>query len=92
MLRAYIIVSRIKEAESMLIAQPYSPHLFRQGMLPGPELLLDVLTKKLKKTEDVVKAWKEVDGQAAKEKEERVDWLTSMALPCRICMDNNDGE
>ena len=49
MLRAYIIMSRVKEAENMLIVQPYSPHLFRQGMLPGPRLLLDVLTKKLKR-------------------------------------------
>ena len=35
MLRAYIIKSRVKEAENMLIVQPYSPQLFRQGMLPG---------------------------------------------------------
>ena len=44
MLRAYIIKSRVKEAQDMLIVQPYSPHLFRQCMLPGPQLLLDVLT------------------------------------------------
>ena len=45
MLRAYIIKSRVREAENMLIVQAYSPHLFRQGMLPGPQLLLDVLLK-----------------------------------------------
>jgi len=49
MLRAYIIMSRVEKAENMLIVQPYSPHLFRQGMLPGPRLLLDVLTNKLKR-------------------------------------------
>ena len=32
MLRAYIIKSRVRQAENMLIVQPYSPHLFRQGI------------------------------------------------------------
>ena len=52
MLRAYIIKSRVREAENMLIVQAYSPHLFRQGMLPGPQLLLDVLLKR-KTTKEV---------------------------------------
>ena len=47
MLRAYIIRSRIKEADKIMLAQPYSPQLFRQGLLPGPQLLLDVLLKKM---------------------------------------------
>ena len=45
MLKAYIIKSRVKKAEHIFIAQPYSPHLFRQGVLPGPQLMLDVLQK-----------------------------------------------
>ena len=56
MLRAYIIKSRIKEADKMILAQPYSPHLFRQGLLPGPKLLLDVLLEKLDYKE-VQKQW-----------------------------------
>ena len=44
MLRAYIIRSRVRLAENVLIAQPYSPQLFRQGVLPGPQLLMDVLS------------------------------------------------
>ena len=76
----------------MLIVQPYSPHLFRQGMLPGPQLLLDVLTHKLKTTAEIKAAWKEVDKKAAQEKEERVDWLESQTLPCRACTDKNEGE
>ncbi len=36
MLKAYIIKSRIRKAENLMISQPYSPHLFRQGLLPGP--------------------------------------------------------
>ena len=46
MLKAYIIRSRVKTNTNMLIVQPYSPHLFRQGLLPGPGLLYDVLTGK----------------------------------------------
>ena len=47
MLRAYIIRSRVKQADKIILAQPYSPQLFRQGLLPGPQLLLDVLFKKM---------------------------------------------
>ena len=43
MLKGYIIKSRVKETQDILIAQPYSPHLFRQGVLPGPQLHLDTL-------------------------------------------------
>ena len=46
MLKGYIIKSPVRHAEKLLLAQPYSPHLFRQGSLPGPQLLLDVLMKK----------------------------------------------
>ena len=47
MLKAYIIRSRVKEVTDIIIAQPYSPHLFRQGAQPGPQLLLDVLLRKI---------------------------------------------
>ena len=46
-LRAYIIKSRIKKAENLLLGQPYSPMLFSQGNLAGPKLLLDVMLGKL---------------------------------------------
>ena len=42
-LRGYIIKSRVKRAEHLLLAQPYSPNLFRQGDMPGPTLLMKVL-------------------------------------------------
>ena len=51
MLRSYIIKSRVRQAENILIVQPYSPHLFRQGMLPGPQLLLEALLKRKTTTE-----------------------------------------
>mgnify|MGYP003310562638 CR=1 FL=1 len=40
MLRAFIIKSRVSSVENLLIVQPYSPALFNQGVLPGPDLLL----------------------------------------------------
>ena len=40
MLRAYIIKSRVRDVANLLIVQPFSPVLFRQGVLPGPDLLL----------------------------------------------------
>jgi hypothetical protein len=44
-LKAYIIKSRVRQTDRLLLAQPYSPHLFRQGVHPGPHLLLKVLMK-----------------------------------------------
>ena len=60
MLKAYIIRSRVKTNTNMLIVQPYSPHLFRQGVLPGPGLLYDVLTGKVT-TKKAMAAWKELE-------------------------------
>ena len=60
MLKAYIIRSRVKTNTNMLIVQPYSPHLFRQGLLPGPGLLYDVLTRKVT-TKQAMAAWKELE-------------------------------
>ena len=60
MLKAYIIRSRVKTNTNMLIVQPYSPHLFRQGLLPGPGLLYDVLTGRVT-TKQAMAAWKELE-------------------------------
>ena len=43
MLKGYIIKGRVRDASDLLVVQPYSPALFAQGDLPGPELLLQVL-------------------------------------------------
>ena len=67
MLRAYIIRSRIKEADKIMLAQAYSPQLFRQGLLPGPQLLLDVLLKKIDYAE-VKKKWAEIDKTTGQKK------------------------
>ena len=41
--KAYVGKSRTREADHTLIVQPYSPHLFRQGELPGPNILMRLL-------------------------------------------------
>ena len=46
-LRGYIIKSRVSDASTLLLAQPHNPHLFRQGVFPIPELLLQVLQTKM---------------------------------------------
>ena len=40
---AYVGKSRTREADHTLLVQPYSPHLLRQGELPGPTILMNVL-------------------------------------------------
>ena len=92
MLKAYIIKSRVRLADKLLLAQPYSPHLFRQGLLPGPQLLLDVLLGNI--TEEAAKAaWKKIE-KAKKEAKAKTDcWSQEQTLPCRRCTDNSkDGQ
>ena len=43
MLKAYIIKSRVKEAQHLLLAKPYSPQLFQLGPPPGPFYLRKVI-------------------------------------------------
>ena len=47
MQKAYINESRVSTIDKLLIVQPYSPQLFRQGELPGPALLMRVLRDEL---------------------------------------------
>ena len=42
-MRGYIGLSRVRAAHHILLAQPFSPMLFRQGAQPFPSLLLEVL-------------------------------------------------
>jgi hypothetical protein len=88
MLKAYIIKSRIRSADNLLLVQPYSPHLFRQGVNPGPQLLLDLLVGKT--SVDFTKtAWKKL-AKAEKSKDKKDQpWLLSQTLPCRRCTDQS---
>ena len=46
-LKGYIVMSRVESAGKIAIAQPFSPALFRQGLLRSAEFLLDVLRGKI---------------------------------------------
>ena len=41
-MKGYIALSRVREADGLLIAQPFSPLLFNMGAQPWPTLLFDV--------------------------------------------------
>ena len=91
MLKAYIIKSRVRESENLMIAQPYSPHLFRQGVLPGPQLLLDVLEGR-KTAAEAKEAWKKSEKQKKEDQQTRSGiWMLAQELPCRRCTDLNHG-
>ena len=51
MLKAYLGVSRVRRKEGLLIVQPYSPWLFRQGEMIGPPLLMDFWRGRLPQAE-----------------------------------------
>ena len=90
MLKAYITKSRVKQAQHLMLSQSYSPHVFRQGLLPGPALLRDVLTKK-KTPLQAKRAWTASRTEDAKTKGKKPYWLTSQTLPCRSCSDAMNG-
>ena len=56
MQKAYVGRSRTRRAHHMLLVQAYSPHLFRQGRLPGPTELMKVL-RRTSSTAEAKKAW-----------------------------------
>jgi len=87
MQKAYVGRSRTRRTDHMLLVQPYSPHLFRQGQLPGPTLLMDMLRGSLK-TADAQREWKKVEKQ--KKSGEGKTWLQQMPLPCRNCSTEDD--
>ena len=66
-LRAYIIKSRVGQNDDLLITQPYSPHLFRQKVLPGPDLLLKVLTHRIE-PDDACEAWRQIEEENGKKR------------------------
>ena len=90
MRKAYVGRSRTRRAEDMLLVQPYSPHLFRQGQMPGPAILMDVLRGKTT-TSGAEHLWKKSQRQLDP-KEGRVEtkWLKRMPLPCRNCSDEDN--
>ena len=46
---AYIVISRVERVENILVAQPFSPALFRQGPFEAAELFLKTLRGEIPK-------------------------------------------
>ena len=78
-LRGYIALSRVEFADRLLVAQPFSPWLFRQGELPGPHLLLEFWRGNLTQ-EALVQEW-------TRRAEARLPWkgVDDMPLRCWRC-------
>jgi hypothetical protein len=74
-IRGYIVKSRIRKAKNLLLAQPYSPHLFRQGPPLGPYYLRKVLAREENENGErmtkavALRAWRQKDKQLEAEKE-----------------------
>ena len=89
--KAYVGKSRTRNTDHTLLVQPYNPHLFRQGELPGPTILMNVLRNDMT-TKGAMQEWKNV-GKAKQKKESTegdTKWLKTMPLPCRNCSDDTD--
>ena len=74
MQRAYINESRVRSADGLLIVQPYSPQLFRQGQLPGPRILTAVLRGSLTLSQ-AKDAWAKADEEKAARAKQTEDCL-----------------
>ena len=89
-LRAYIIKSRVRDSRDLLLAEPYSPMLFRQGVQPGPHLLLQILQGSL--TPEAAKAeWATFTKESMEAKTTGDTWIHRLKIPCRRCTDLNEG-
>ena len=83
----------------MLLTQPYSPHLFRQGVLPGPHLLHETLMRHMS-VEECKEHWRKhekekKDREAAAKKssdKETQPFLATVEACCRGCSDEATAE
>ena len=90
-MRGYIINSRIRSAENLMIARPYNPALFRLGPPAGPHYLLQVLRGTLSRQE-AVRQWDAAEKrrEEVRSQTQEAKWPFSMRLPCRMCSDPNN--
>ena len=90
-LRAYIIKSRVRDASNLLLAQPYSPLMLRQGVQSGPHLLLQTLRMTITPKEAKTK-WAEYEAAQKELAKKGSEWLDKVKLPCRRCSHNEKKE
>ena len=80
MLKGYLGISRVTTKEGLLIVQPYHPMLFRQGVLPGPELLMQFWRGQLQ-VKELEDKWQEFEESGSK----LVKRLDKMTWACAAC-------
>ena len=84
-MKGYIALSRATKVQDMLLVQPFSPALFRQGPQPWPTLLRDVLLGEVSEEEL---------NNAALKAEKRIKkpvLLTDLRWTCATCKINPEG-
>ena len=82
-LTGYMCLNRIETADSLRIVQPFSPHLFQQGDLPGPNFFMKFWRGEWT-SEQAYAAWKK---EMNKKKTRATEWLQLMPIYCRGCSD-----
>ena len=80
-LKGYIILSRVKGPESILITEPFSPMLFNQGPLEIADLLLEVVEKQGLPMETLEKRLEEIETR----KKQRKNKLLDHTWKCGFC-------
>ena len=84
-LSGYMCLSRAEEIEGICIVQAYAPNLFRNGELPGPDLLLKFQREEIEQMH-LEAAWSK---QSKKVRKPNVwHWLSEMPLFCRGCSES----
>ena len=78
---AYVAISRTKAADDKLIAQAFSPMLFRQGHQTGP-WLLNALTEGSKTVAEVQAEWHKAEQKATTKTSKK---LIDATFSCCIC-------
>ena len=81
-LSGYMCLSRAEAIDGICIVQAYAPNLFRQGDLPGPNLLLKFWRGEIEQ-KDLEAAWKKQSKK--KRKPNNWCWVEEMPLFCRGC-------
>ena len=82
-LTGYMCLNRIETADALCIVQPFSPQLFQQGDLPGPNLFLKFCRKEITSQQAYV-AW---DKERNKKRNRITEWRQEMPIFCRGCSD-----
>ena len=82
-LTGYMCLNRVQTADSLCVVQAFSPCLFQQDDLTGPNLFLKFWQEKVTAQQHYEKWKKDLDQK----KTNRITWPQDMRLFCRGCSD-----